>query len=366
MVNVLGQADDQRSSMGTKRAIQQRNRRRTSWMNQSSQKSLRSDHQSSVSFKATSTILDVILLLMRISLLLNKKRILSALSDLHTFTNGCRNVDRSPLSKYALLACGWCFLFPLAVITCVVIFAVMNSDKYQSSLKLINQNSSNVKLQFILFITGHTILYMNHFLVFPGLVMVLLSFMYVSFAKTFQRHLQVMRFRLIENFSRKEISRAMTVLVVARKIRLDFEKAVSFLCFLAYVLSFGIIMRVVSTIITDNTPNEVSMKLVNSYIILGWTVTWLVLLTMCGAQAKKNESFIKSINQDVAAKNFIEAGGKQIYLVYVNLLNTCLEIDLSFSGWEMFVVDKKMLLTITGVLVTYGVLFATEASKISA
>ncbi|GFS34091.1 hypothetical protein TNIN_456571 [Trichonephila inaurata madagascariensis] len=60
-------------------------------------------------------------------------------------------------------------------------------------------------------------------------------------------------------------------------------------------------------------------------------------------------------------KNFVKKGEEQKDL---NILSACSDIELRFTGWGMFVVDKTLFLTTTGVLVTYGVLFATEASKI--
>ncbi|GFQ69256.1 hypothetical protein TNCT_395821 [Trichonephila clavata] len=78
--------------------------------------------------------------------------------------------------------------------------------------------------------------------------MVLLSFMYLSFVKTFRRHLDKMRCRLLENLSRKEISSALVVFMVAKNIYRDIEKAVSFISFLVYVLIFGRILQAVSVI----------------------------------------------------------------------------------------------------------------------
>ncbi|GFY62936.1 uncharacterized protein TNIN_335731 [Trichonephila inaurata madagascariensis] len=303
--------------------------------------------------------------ILRISLLLNKTRILRVLANTYIFKNGLKNRNRSPLRKYAYLACGLSFLFPLTMITGIISFAVLNIDKCLPSLKVINQNASDKKIQYVLFMTGHAVLYMNHFLLFPGLVMVLLSFMYLSFVKTFRRHLDEMRCRLLEKLSNKEICRALVVFMIAKKIHRDIEKAVSFISFLVYVLIFGRIMQAVSAIISNYMPGDASMQIMHSYFILTSTVMWFVLLTMCGAQTKKIETFIKNMNQEVMTKYFIMLEEGNSDLENMNLLNSCSDIELRFTGWGMFVVDKKLFLTISGVLVTYGVLFATEVPKIA-
>ncbi|GFR02194.1 uncharacterized protein TNCT_410931 [Trichonephila clavata] len=320
-----------------------------------------SGFKTKITFKVTTIANDVVVILLRITLLLNKARILRALSKLYSFRNGQQKVNHSPLRKYAILACAVCLLFPLALVIGCVSFALLKMDKYISSVKLINQNSSNSRVEYALFITGHTVLYMNHTLIFPGLVTVLLSFTYLSFIKTFQTHLDEMRCKLLRNLSRREISRALIVFTIAKEIHQDIEKAMSFVSFLVYVLSFGKIISVISIIVTDILPNEESMKIMHSYFIPIWTMMWFILLTMCGTQAKKSEAFIKNMNQEVATKNFVKKGEEQKDL---NILNSCSKIELRFTGWGMFVVDKTLFLSTAGVLVTYGVLYASEVSKI--
>ncbi|GFW07544.1 uncharacterized protein TNCV_3916771 [Trichonephila clavipes] len=170
-----------------------------------------------------------------------------------------------------------------------------------------------------------------------------------------------MRCKLLRNLSRKDISNALIIFAIAKNIHQYIENAMSFICFLAYVLTFGKIIQAISLIVTDYMSDEESIKIMHWYIIPIWTMTWFVVLTMCGTQAKESDAFIKSMNQKVATKNFAKTREEAKVL---NILSACSDIELRFTGWGMFVVDKKLFLTTTGVLVTYGVLFVTEASKI--
>ncbi|GFU79851.1 uncharacterized protein TNCV_3423311 [Trichonephila clavipes] len=298
-----------------------------------------------------------------ILLLLNRTRILKALSRLYVFGNGHQNLNLSSLRRYAFLACGVCLLFPLAFAIGGISFALLKADKYYSSVKLFDQSAQNSRVHYVLLVIGHTIMYANHVFLFPGLVMVLLSFMYLSFSMTFKRHLDETRRSLIENFARQEMTTVLMVFAAAKRIHLDIEKTVSFASFLSYVLIFGKIIQVISSVVTDFMSDEETMNIMHLYIILIWTIVWFIVLTMCGTQAKKNEAFIKNMIQEVATKNFVKERGKR-GLEHVNLLNSCSNIELRFTGWGMFVVDKELFLTVTGIMVTYGVLFATEASKI--
>ncbi|GFV45419.1 uncharacterized protein TNCV_858571 [Trichonephila clavipes] len=121
------------------------------------------------------------------------------------------------------------------------------------------------------------------------------------------------------------------------------------------------ILQDFSLIVTDFMSDEESMKVMNWYIVPTWTMTWFVVLTMCGTQVKANDTFIKDMNQEVARRNFVKKMEEQKYL---NILNSCSDIELRFTGRGMFVVDKTLLLTTTRFLETYGVLFATKVSKI--
>ncbi|GFQ71159.1 uncharacterized protein TNCT_447271 [Trichonephila clavata] len=292
-----------------------------------------------------------------------KTRILKTLSKLYVFGNGHKKTNRSSLRRNAFLACGVCLLFPLALAIGAISFAFLKTDKYLSLVKLFGQSVANSRVHYALLVIGQTILYSNHFFLFPGLVMVLLSFIYLSFAKTLKRHLNEMRRNLIENFSRQEMTTVLMVFTAAKKIHLGIEKTVSFVSFLSYVLIVGKIIQVISSVVTDFMSDEEIMNIMHLSISFTWAITWFTVLTMCGTQAKKNEAFIKDINQKVATNNFVKEREKR-GLEHVNLLNLCSDIELRFTGWGMFVVDKKLFLTVTGVLVTYGVLFATEASKI--
>ncbi|GFS60600.1 uncharacterized protein NPIL_116771 [Nephila pilipes] len=313
-------------------------------------------------FKITTTTINVILLLLRVSLLVKKNAILRALSKFHAL--GHWNKSRSLLWKYAMLTCGLCFLLPVAMITSTTIEMLNNYDKYAPYLGLENRNSPCKADAFCsISIIAHVTMYEIHYVVFPELLVALLSFVYLLFSKTFQQHLDELRLRLLENFSKKEISRTLLVFKAAKKIHLNIETAVSFLSFLAYALTFGNIFQVVSSIVTGFATDTGILQMTYSYITFIWSVVWFLALTMCGTEIRKIEVFLKNMAQDMITKNFDKKLDAQSDLEYMNLFNAYSDLDLRFTGWGIFEVDKKLILTTTGILVTYGALFVTEVGK---
>ncbi|GFW71657.1 uncharacterized protein TNCV_2548691 [Trichonephila clavipes] len=304
------------------------------------------------------------MLLLRLTLLLNKSKILKALSKLCAFDGGYRKTIRTPLRKFAIFACGLCFVVPLIIVVGSSIFILGNIDQHPILLKVVNQNSTRASkiVQTFAFI-GHQTVYTIHFFMFPGLVMTLLSFVYVSFVKTFLRHLEAMRLALLHNFSRTEVATTMAVFTVARKIHLEIERAVSFLTFLAYVLIFGNIIHLVCMLVSNFMSDEAIMRDAYSISIFSWTAVWFVVLTMCGSQSSGPELFIKNMAQEVISENFGMKYESQREMVYMNLLNSCSGYEVRFTGWGMFEVDKKLFLTVSSILVTYSVLFASELRK---
>ncbi|GFW06099.1 uncharacterized protein TNCV_4478911 [Trichonephila clavipes] len=194
--------------------------------------------------------------------------------------------------------------------------------------------------------------------------MILISFTYLYFVKTFYKQLKSIQFRLLQDFSRQEVSRALVAFTVAKKIHQDIEKKLSFKTFLAYVMAFGNILQVVCAFITDFMSEEKTMQNLFSFAIFFWTIGGFVLLTICGTQVAKIEVIVKDIRQEVISKNFGKKPEVQNDLACLNLYDACSSLELRFTAGGMFEVDKKLFLTISGVLVTYGVLFATEVAKI--
>ncbi|GFY64462.1 uncharacterized protein TNIN_470371 [Trichonephila inaurata madagascariensis] len=95
-------------------------------------------------------------------------------------------------------------------------------------------------------------------------------------------------------------------------------------------------------------------------MIFVWTVIWFIWLTTCGSQVTGLELFIKNMNQEVISENFDKDPERLKEFEYMSLFNSCSNFEMSFTGWGMFTVDKKLFLTVTSIIVSYGVMFASN------
>ncbi|GFS56894.1 uncharacterized protein NPIL_395481 [Nephila pilipes] len=307
----------------------------------------------------------MILLNLRLSVMRDKIRILKTLTKLHVFGNRRENAFQSPLKKYSTLACRACILFPISMVAGIIIELIINFDKYLTKFHLDVHNITSITKAFYgSLLALYAIAFAIHYFVFPAMVMILLSFMYMLFVISFQRQLEATRFKLLRNFSKEEVSRTLIAFSEAKKIHRDLEETISFKTFLAYILTFGSILQVVCFFTTDYLPDAKTLQILFSFTIIFWTIGWFVFLTMCGTQVEKIEVFVKDMRQDVMSKNFGKnPDDAHNELACLNLFNAFSALELRFTGWGMFEVDKKLFFTISGILVTYGVLLATELTK---
>ncbi|GFQ84338.1 uncharacterized protein TNCT_697071 [Trichonephila clavata] len=327
--------------------------------------SLTSGIEFKTTYAVTTILINSLLLLLRIALLLKKNEVLKTLSKLSAFRNGLQNKSQIPLRKYAILASCLTLLLPLVMVISSTVELLINIDKFSSIYLHADQNSTwDRKLCLALFMASFSTVYMMHYIAFPGLVIVLLSFVYLTFVKTFQQHLEAMRLRLLERFSKDEISKSLAIFTAVKNIHLNIEKSMQLFSFLAYVLIFSNILQMISGIVTSFMSNKGMGNFIITSTTLGFIIIWFIALTLCGAQVEKTEVFLRNMSQDIITKNFGDEIDGHKNLVYMNLFNACADFELRFTGCGMFVVDKKLFLPVTGIMVTYGVLFATEVSKI--
>ncbi|GBO37021.1 hypothetical protein AVEN_109535-1 [Araneus ventricosus] len=295
------------------------------------------------------------------SLLFIKLRVLKALSSIYAFDNAHGKLMRSPLRKYAILACRSCVLIPVFIAVASIVIVFYNFDrsiKLMLDIQLFSESDSNFILAFAFGM--HQTVFMFHFFMFPGLVMTLLSFVYLTYVKSFGRHLASIRFSLLQNFSKENVSRALVVFDMAKKIHLDIENAFSFIAFLSYVLSFCTILNLVCVIASNHLSAVEIVKHGYTISVFSWTVCWFAVLTICGSRLAETENFIKNMSQEIVSRNFLGKLEKNKELIHLYLFSSCTKVELRFTGWGIFDVDKKLFLTISGIMVTYGVLLATE------
>ncbi|KAF8787877.1 hypothetical protein HNY73_009431 [Argiope bruennichi] len=268
----------------------------------------------------------------------------------------------SLLRKYSILACTLSFLLPFSMGAISGITVMKDFDRHKVMYEKVYffRNMSGQPEALIFAVSSFVQVFsMLHCFVFPALVMTFLSLIYSTYASILKRRLLDVREKLLRDLTRQVLSETLDILTTARQIHGEIENSVSFLAFLAYVLTFVHILNLVCIYANDFLASMKILRCIYSINIFLWTLIWFVMLTLCGSKINSIARLLKSLAQDIVSVQGIGHRQKRNKeLLYLLLLNDGSKFNLRFTGWSMFYVDKKLFLSTSGVLVTYGVLFA--------
>ncbi|GIY04493.1 uncharacterized protein CDAR_252901 [Caerostris darwini] len=312
----------------------------------------------------TSVSLSMTLLLLRCSLHCKKSQIFKVIRKLHDFSKFHQHFPLPSVKKYAISACVLSFLLPISTTVVTLIFVMTDVDGHRSMInKLYFTSNSTVSSEVLFGImsVGLQILTAVHFFIFPALTMTLLSFIYSSYIDILKHRLVSTRQNLSKKVTQQTISEALDFLTAVRKIHGDIEDSVSFIAFLAYALTFENILNLVCIFSNDFLSSMVVLRALYTINNFLWTTVWFIVLTLCGSKTNCIGFLLKSLSQDIITHQNMDSklrGNKE--LLYLHLLKDCSKLSLRFTGFGMFLVDKKLFLSTSGVLLTYGVLFGRD------
>ncbi|GFT85821.1 uncharacterized protein NPIL_483381 [Nephila pilipes] len=318
----------------------------------------------SSTLKLTSISLRTTLLILRCSLYSKKNQILKVIYKLQSFAKPQQQVLHSSERRYVILGCVLSFLLPAIVVVVSISFLMTDTEAhrgiYEKFFHIRNMSNRSKTLYGVLSSCLQT-LFTLHYFVFPALIMTLLSFVYSSYSNILKHRLSDVRQDLLRDMTESTLSETLKILATARKIHSFVEDSVSFIAFLCYVLIFENILNLVSLFTNNFLSFSKLIRLMHCVNIFFWTTTWLIILTLCGSKIKRIKHFLKHLMQDIVPRQnnkWKPNGSKE--MLHLLLLNECTKFNLQFTGWGMFLIDKKLFLSICSILITYGVLFATE------
>ncbi|GFR16738.1 uncharacterized protein TNCT_726551 [Trichonephila clavata] len=315
--------------------------------------------------KFTSVSLRTTLFILRCILYCKRNQILKVIHKLQNFAKPQQRVLNSSERRYVTLGCVLSFLFPAVIVVISIAFLMTDTEAhkgiYEKFFHIRNMSNSSKTLYGILSTLLQT-LFTLHYFVFPALIMTLLSFVYSSYSNILKLRLSDIRQDLLKDMTQSVLSETLKILATARKIHSFVENSVSFIAFLCYVLIFENILNLVCVLTNNFIWSSKTIRLMHSINIFFWTTTWLMILTLCGSKIKRIKHFLKHLMQDIVPRqnHSYKPGNGSKEMLYLLLLNECSKFNLQFTGWGMFLIDKKLFLSIASILVTYGVLFATE------
>ncbi|GFV14674.1 uncharacterized protein TNCV_2586471 [Trichonephila clavipes] len=181
----------------------------------------------------------------------------------------------------------------------------------------------------------------------------------MTYEKTLKRKLVETHYRLMVDMSYQNIERSLCLIADAIKVHKLVEDVLSPSIFLMYVLVFVNFLNLITVNLTNFANTMMSVRTIGSIIVFLWTSGGFFRLTLKGSILIDVCNLWKYLQQDIV-KNCIQKRAYDSSLVMqILLFNRTAKLNLFFSGWGMFQLDRSLLLTMVGVIVSYGVLIAT-------
>ncbi|GFS79698.1 uncharacterized protein NPIL_596141 [Nephila pilipes] len=157
----------------------------------------------------------------------------------------------------------------------------------------------------------------------------------------------------------KNLTKGINMISESTKIHQEIESVLSFSIFLAYVLVFVNFLHLVSLNVSDLVCPYIKFRLAASIIIFLWTLSSFVKLTFAGSRIIDACDTWKQLQKTIAI-NCAHIENKSLdKLMHLLLFLEVTKIDLAFTGWGMFKLDRRLILWMAEAIISYSVLIIT-------
>ncbi|GIY50748.1 uncharacterized protein CDAR_476721 [Caerostris darwini] len=308
----------------------------------------------------TTAALTITLMTFRLSVAFKRSQILHMVTALKKFRNK-HYKEYHRCTKYEIaIACGFIIGIPLITSFIFMLFLIQSSDEAKYSLKpnIMHdcvENPTCVTLVFPIYSSVYTLYY----IITPSLCMTLFFFTYRTYENSLKCMLVGIHHSLVTNLTCQNIDKNMSSIIEATKVHQLIEDVLSPSIFLTYVLVFINFLLLVTINATEFDNSIVNLKTVGCLIMLAWSSGCFFHLTLIGAKLTDICNEWKYLQQNIVHN----CTRKQIYgsdvILHLLLFNETSKLNLAFTGWGMFQLDRSLLLTMVGVIISYGVLIVT-------
>ncbi|GFR18155.1 uncharacterized protein TNCT_229761 [Trichonephila clavata] len=164
---------------------------------------------------------------------------------------------------------------------------------------------------------------------------------------------------LCTDISSKTLVKASELILKVQAMHQEIENVVSFSIFLVYVLVFVNFLNLVSVNVTNFTSPQLKFRVFACVIVFIWTTSNFVKLTLTGSKLVDICDLWKLLQQDIVRNCARMKVKNSKNLTYLLLFLEESKLDLEFTGWGIFRLDRSLLLTIAEAIVSYSVVIAT-------
>lgn len=304
----------------------------------------------------TTICTQVTLIVLRIVIFSRKDSIIKVTNSLSHFLRGTCTVPS--LKKYAVKSCFICFGVPL-IMSINILILTFNDVNVENELLhqyFLNQTITDNVVVLIGIVSVGQVLYFLHCIVFPSLALNLLIFLYLKYVTSTRKCLSKIQNKLQTGFT-TESMKFLPVLKDIAQMHYSVENATSLIAFVSYIMTFVNFVSLIPLLSTGFMSEFEIIKYTISVYLFVWTTFWFAVVTFCGSETTRIRKDMQAFVENVIFNCTSKACMQNRESLTVLLITECTYFDLPFTGWEMFQVDKKLILNTVGVIVTYGVLF---------
>lgn len=312
----------------------------------------------SIIAKLMALFVNVSIISLRFLFSFDRSRILRLMDRIQCFLTSHRGYYKT-VKNYVLLFCCLSISMPTAANMFYSFQIVKNYDRYRQDYHMYIFNITFMnelsRMYLILFLQ---IVFMIHFFVVPSLCMILLSFIYFIYGEILQRTMLDIRKKLKVSSQEKTIKMCIQILQDVLEIHQEIENVFSFKTFLAYILwlvNFFHLVCIMKFRLTDNKPEFI----VHVILVFSWTLIWFGGLILAGAKVADENIFNHHFRRKIILYSLNTGKCQQRSLLHLLMFLDCTKTEINFTVWGMLKLNKELLFTTVGVIISYSVLIAT-------
>ncbi|KAF8789661.1 hypothetical protein HNY73_007585 [Argiope bruennichi] len=305
----------------------------------------------------TTSATSLSIMALRLSIAFKRKEIISLVFLLQNFTDNYQIKKYTSRKKELDILCYLNLIIPPAFGTIFVVFFHEQFDELRDEYMLdyCSRYSVREKIYIILF----TFAYSIHFYVTSLLCMTLFIAIFNSYADALRQMLTETYRRLRVDISLKNIAYASEMILKAQKVHQRIEDVLSFSILIAYLLVFVNFLNLVSISVSDFAHHSLQVRAIACSVIFCWTTASFVKLTLAGSRLVDACEMWKHYQKDIVRHCSRIKFKREEELAYLLMFLEESKIDLAFTGWGIFRLERSLLLTIAEAIVSYSVLVAT-------
>lgn len=313
-----------------------------------------------VFFRLTSVGMGLSAFILRISVNYKKCQIVKLISDMQTFIT-CNQIKPYVCKKRRIaLGCFFNVSIPLSGSFLFMTLLLRNVEEMKEDLRpnwvqFCPHNSICTDIMRLLLNFSYTI----YFYITPTLCMTLFYFIYTTFENIFEQTLMETFHSLSLNVSQQKIAKAIHLISKATRVHKQIEQVISFSIFMLYVIVFVNFLNLVAVNLTEYSDMQTKFRTAGCIIVFIWTTSCFFKLTMTGSKLVKICKRWRLLKLELLSKCVPQKLEQQDNLMFLMLFLDVSKIDLAFTGWGMFKLDRTLLLTMTEVIISYSVLIIT-------